>query len=465
MTDPRIDLQQWLQENNASCQSAVDSLHPAELTTDSRALQPQAVFLPLVGENFDGHTFLLQAFAQGARLAFCNRAHFATHRAELTDLPLILVDDTLEAYQSLARAWHRRLGTPVVAITGSSGKTSTKEILFQVLSPFFRVHRTQANYNNEIGVPKTLLDLQPEHEICIIEMGMRGLGQIAALCAIAEPKLGIITNVGPVHLSELGSLENIAQAKWELADWLQAHAGTLVINADNAWLQQLSAVYGGRLLRCGSRPEDDFVLLSATAAAEGLQQIRYRQAGSGPHSVSLDLAGEHQALNLLCCLGVLHALDRAWPEAQPVQVPRLFGRQQRTVCKQGPVLINDAYNANPDSMRAALKVLAAEAGRRIAVLGKMAELGPEADSYHRQLGAFCSQLQLDAVYVLGAEARPICEQTADVPCRYFAAKDALIQTLKSELQAGDTVLFKASRSASLEEVAEPVTQYFATLAD
>ncbi|MEZ0372752.1 MAG: UDP-N-acetylmuramoyl-tripeptide--D-alanyl-D-alanine ligase, partial [Candidatus Sericytochromatia bacterium] len=277
MIQPRIDLQAWLQENAAVPQQAlpVDSLHPAELSTDSRQLQPGSVFLPLIGDSFDGHRFLQQAFAQGARLAFCAESYFQAHQAELADLALIRVADTLAAYQSLARSWRRLMGIPVIAVTGSSGKTSTKEILFQVLSPFFRVHRSQANYNNQVGVPKTLLELRPEHALCLVEMGMRGLGQIHELCSVAEPDYGIITNIGPVHLSELGTMENVARAKWELADWLQAHAGLLAINADNSWLHDLGLSYPGRLVRCGRGADDDLQMLESTAAA-GSQRIRYR---------------------------------------------------------------------------------------------------------------------------------------------------------------------------------------------
>lgn len=459
---PRIDLARWLQENGASSHASVETLHPDELTTDSRQLRSGSVFLPLSGENFDGHAFLAQAFAQGARLAFCARAYFAAHAASLAGLPLILVEDTLAAYQSLARAWRRRLDVPIVAITGSSGKTSTKEILSQVLSPFFSVHRSEANYNNEIGVPKTLLALRPGHQVCIVEMGMRGLGQIRQLCQAAEPDYGIITNIGPVHLSELGSLENIARAKWELAEWLEPQ-GLLVINSENEWLRELSASYSGRQLRCGKQAQDDLQLLESKPHGEG-QSIRYRRGDSAPVTLSLDLAGEHQALNLLCCLGVLQALGRHLPDGESLSVPRLFGRQQRIELSSGLVLINDAYNANPDSMKAALSVLAAAPARRIAVLGKMAELGPDAERYHRELGELCQDLELDRVYVVGPEAKGICSGLASVPCEYFDDKQALIQALKSGLQAGDTVLFKASRSASLEEVADPVTRYFVELA-
>ncbi|PKL77167.1 MAG: UDP-N-acetylmuramoyl-tripeptide--D-alanyl-D-alanine ligase [Candidatus Melainabacteria bacterium HGW-Melainabacteria-1] len=475
MSQLRIDLGQWMQDNPASLSAAGQSagsllqfaIHPDELSTDSRQISPGSVFLPLSGEHFDGHSFLAQVFEQGARLAFCSQAYYAAHAAELTGLPLLLVPDTLSAYQSLARKWRRQLRIPVIAITGSSGKTSSKEILYQLLSPNLNLHRSQANYNNEIGVPKTLLELRPEHALCIVEMGMRGPGQIAELCAIAEPEYGLITNVGPVHLSELGTMEHIARAKWELADWLAQHQGLLVINHENSWLAELSETYPGRLLRCGKDPVNDLQLLNSEAESQG-QRISYRIGEQPEKMIWLDLEGEHQALNLLCGLGMMYALRQNLGQdlspPQRISVPRLFGRQQRLECA-GLVLINDAYNANPDSMKAALQVLAQQPGRRIAVLGKMAELGPQAEVYHRDLGLICEDLDLDAVYVVGAEARPLLNSLSQVPGHYFAQKQDLTAALLAALQPGDTVLFKASRSACLEEVVSPVTQHFANLAD
>lgn len=468
---PCLNLADWIERYTPSAESPkarfmgskrLTELHPDQLTTDTRQIQAGSVFVPLTGEKFDGHDFLVQAFEQGAALAFCSHSYYQQHQSTLTELALICVDDTLRAYQDLARSWHRLLGTPVIAITGSSGKTSSKEILYQVLKPFYQVHRTEANFNNQIGVPKTLLGLRPEHQLCIIEMGMRGLGQIQELCEIAEPDYGMITNVGPVHVSELGSIENVARAKWELADWLENHQGTLAINHDNPWLAQKAKGFRARLLCCGTHPQDELQLLASQSQNQG-QLIDYR-AGQD-YSIWLDLEGEHQALNLLCCLGILQALGQDLQQLRQIEVPRLFGRQQRLELADGRVLINDAYNANPDSMRAALKVLAQAPAPRLAVLGKMAELGPEALKYHQQLGALCETLGLEGVYVLGPEARGILDGLQQVPGYYYEQAAELTEALKQRWQAGQTLLFKASRSASLEEVVTPLAHYFAKLAD
>ena len=462
MSQALLNLKPWIEQHHAVCLKPlpVNEIDPQLISTDTREIKSGSVFIPLVGDKFDGHAFLSQAFEQGASLAFCAQNYYEIHQAQLADYNLILVEDTLLAYQRLATAWRRALKIPVIAITGSSGKTSTKEILNQVLVPFYKVHRTEANFNNQIGVPKTLLTLRPEHQVAIVEMGMRGLGQIAELCDIAEPDYGIITNIGPVHLSELGSIENIIRAKWELADYLQVHQGTLAINHENQYLRDKAQDYRGQLVKCGKDRADQIQLIASENMAEG-QKIDYRIDQSSK-SVYLDLEGEHQALNLLCCIGILNAMGRQLPDQHQLAIPRLFGRQQKLELA-GRILTNDAYNANPDSMKAALSVLAQSPGRRIAVLGKMAELGPDAQAFHQEIGRFCENLHLDAVYVLGAEAKGILDGIESAAAYYFDDRESLVSDLKQTIQRGDTVLFKASRSASLEEVFNPVAQYFSNL--
>ncbi|MGV3526147.1 MAG: UDP-N-acetylmuramoyl-tripeptide--D-alanyl-D-alanine ligase [Candidatus Sericytochromatia bacterium] len=464
MSSSPLNLSLWAaeQEIEKTGFSLPAQIDPAHICTDTRQLIPGSIYLPLRGEQFDGHAFLEQALTQGADWAFCESAWYAAH-PELAHLPLVVVPNTLQAYQSLARSWRRQLGLPVVAITGSSGKTSTKEILAQVLAPFENVHRTALNYNNEIGVPKTLLELTPDHSMCVVEMGMRGLGQIAELCAIAEPDLGIITNIGPVHLSELGSQANIAQAKWELAEALATRGRTVIINGDNAWSQRLAATHTGPVIRCGHSQENDWQIRKTQSENDG-QWLTYRSPAGIEQRIWIDLEGDHQALNLLCCLAASEQLGHQQPPETRLFVPRLFGRQERHSL-QGRVLINDAYNANPDSMRAALAVLAEQSPRRLAVLGKMAELGPEAPRFHAELGAYCESLGLDGVYVIGEEAHDILNGLQTVPGLFLADPGEAVTHLKACLQPGDTVLFKASRSAHLEKVLHPLVQYFAALAD
>lgn len=455
-------LAKWIAAFGASTPTELpqQAFDPSRICTDSRILLPEDSYLPLKGESFDGHVFLESALQQGATLAFCESAWFEQNPA-LAGAPLILVEDTLVAYQSLANAWRRELAIPVVAITGSSGKTSTKEILKQVLAPFYQVHATEQNFNNEIGVPKTLLALQAHHQVCIVEMGMRGLGQIKELCEIAEPDMGVITNIGPVHLSELGSQANIVSAKWELADYLALHNGCLILNLNNALLEQQAKLFNGKLIRCGSAINADFRLIECWRQGDH-QQIKYADS-QAEHQLSLDLLGEHQALNLLCALGVLSELGHTLPEKYCLEIPRLFGRQQTYVFAKGPTIINDAYNANPDSMRAALSVLAQEPGRRIAVLGTMAELGPDAERFHKELGAYCAELELDWVFVIGEPARSILAGLGALKSRFFESSETAVEALQQVLTEDDKVLVKASRSAGLEKVVQALAAHYQRL--
>lgn len=458
-----FDQQAFFQAVSAQKTAAVSDFdwQPALISTDSRAIPPGGIFIPLRGENHDGHRFLKQVLEQGDKLGFCEQGYYQAHQAELADLPLVLVPDTLLAYQMLARQWRRQMGLPVVGITGSSGKTSTKELLAAVLAPFYRVHKNALNYNNQIGVPKTLLELTPEHEICIVEMGMRGLGQIDELARISEPNAGLISQIGTAHLSELGSQENIARAKWELADYLQAHQGLLLGQADDAWQRQMAqSTPDLALLWCGGAADSTVRLLSCDEGEEQ-QTIRYQlPEEDAPRTVRLSLPGPHQARNLMLCLGYLYSLGQTLPEGFLVAPEQLSGRNEQIHLPDQITLINDAYNANPDSMRAALQVLAAlpAKGRKWAILGKMAELGPDSERFHQELGRYCHDLPLHGLCVIGEEARPLAEAARTFPAgagfgvHYFESNAACAAFLLGQLQPQDLLFFKGSRSARLEEV-------------
>lgn len=463
-----IDLYPWCEENNAiprGLDAATLTCRPDQISTDSRTLIHGGIYVPLRGENFEGHDFILQSLEAGASLSFCERDFFAQQQS--TDprwekAPLILVDDTLKAFQSLAHTWRRLLNTPIIAITGSSGKTSTKEILKQVFARDFNVHATPANWNNEIGVPKTLLMLTPAHDLCLIEMGMRGLGQIQELCEIAAPDYGVITNIGPVHLGELGSQGAIVQAKWELAEYLFAHAqapNCLVINTDNPFLKaqyaQLPAAQQQRVACVGQAENNDLQLIKSSSDSQHLQHLHYQYHQGEIHSLSLDLLGTHQALNLLSGLMLLHLLGKPPLTKQTLSIPRLSGRQEtHTLPANGGTLINDSYNANPDSMRAALEALQQLPAPHIAVLGMMGELGPDSELYHRQLGAYCAKQGINHVVVIGQAAAGIMEELPVHQgsfCQTPEEAIALLHQLNAKFPQA-SILVKASRSARLEEV-------------
>jgi UDP-N-acetylmuramoyl-tripeptide--D-alanyl-D-alanine ligase len=467
-----MDLSQWCTENHATPHGLDASklrCHPHQITTDSREIPENGIYIPLQGEHFDGHDFILQSLEAGARVSFCQKEVYAAHAHEpdWKHLPLILVDDTLKAFQSLAHTWRRQLNIPVIAITGSSGKTSTKEILKQVFARDFKVHATPANWNNEIGVPKTLLMLTPEHDLCLVEMGMRGLGQIQELCEIAAPDYGVITNIGPVHLGELGSQEAITQAKWELADYLFDHVKSkttpcLVINGDNLFLQsqykKLPMAQQKQVARVGQAEDNELRLLESISIADdpqlASQQLRYQYRQGSVQTLTIDLLGIHQALNLLSGLMLLNVLQKPPLVDQILSIPRLSGRQESHPLPDGGCLINDTYNANPDAMRAAIGALKQLPGPHIAVLGMMGELGPDSETYHRRLGAYCAEQQLEHVVVVGEGAAGIMDGLSARQGTFChdaqAAVAALTILYRSHPHA--SVLIKASRSARLEEV-------------
>jgi UDP-N-acetylmuramoyl-tripeptide--D-alanyl-D-alanine ligase len=414
----------------------------AGISTDTRTLKPGELFLALQGENFDGHQFLDVAKAQGAIAAI------TAVDAPTSAVPQLRVTDTLAAYQAIARWWRSQFTIPVIAITGSAGKTTTKELIAAVLGQYGRVLKTKANYNNEIGVPKTLLELEPTHDFAVIEMGMRGPGEIACLAQIAQPDIAVITNVGTAHIGRLGSREAIAQAKCELLAELPKTSAA-VLNADNALLMQTAQrVWSGQVLSYGLVAGDlrGYLLEGQTLQVEEQQ-------------FPLPLPGDHNALNYLAALAVARLLHLDWsPLHAGLQVTLPEGRAQRYQLAQDIVLLDETYNAGPESMAAALRLLAQTPGeRRIAVLGAMRELGDHSIDLHQQLGALAAQLQLDGLLILGNDAEETAiaqgySNATSTKILQFTTHAELVSHLQSFLKPGDRLLFKASHSVGLDRV-------------
>ncbi|MGH8002987.1 MAG: UDP-N-acetylmuramoyl-tripeptide--D-alanyl-D-alanine ligase [Brasilonema sp.] len=432
------------------------------IQTDSRILKPGEVFLALRGEKFDGHDFVPMAIEKGAMAAIVDFEY------DNSKFPVLQVKDTLEAYQKIGRWWRDQFPIPVIGITGSVGKTTTKELIAAVVatkqrSPSGgslrselrgRVLKTYGNYNNEIGVPKTLLQLSAEHDFAVIEMAMRGKGQIAELTQIACPTIGVITNVGTAHIELLGSEEAIAEAKCELLAQMPKD-GVAILNYDHPLLMETAAkVWQGKVLSYGFSGGDiqGNLIDSDTLEVEGMQ-------------LPLPLPGRHNASNFLAALAVAKVLSIDWSSLKSrVIVDMPTGRSQRFTLPNDVVILDETYNAAPEAMLAALQLLADTPGkRRIAVLGAMKELGERSHQLHQQVGETVQKLNLDALLVLvdGEDAKVIAKSAEEIPSECFATHADLVACLKTFVQEGDTILFKAAHSVGLDRVVNHFRTEFA----
>ncbi|HIK17816.1 MAG TPA: UDP-N-acetylmuramoyl-tripeptide--D-alanyl-D-alanine ligase [Leptolyngbyaceae cyanobacterium M33_DOE_097] len=413
------------------------------ITTDSRCIQPGEVFVALRGEKFDGHDFVVKALEQGAIAAIVDTQYPLSDAA----LPLLQVENTLQAYQAIGRWWRDQFTIPVIGVTGSVGKTTTKELIAAVLGQKGKVLKSQANFNNEIGVPKTLLELGPEHDFAVIEMAMRGKGQIAELTQTARPEIGVITNVGTAHIGLLGSEAAIAAAKCELLVEMSA-SGTAILNYDNPLLMETAThCWQGKTIRYGLTGGDIY------GEMVGTDRIRV-----GNQEFPLPLAGEHNALNYLAALAVAKVLGIDWSilaAGLPVELPG--GRAKRYELPHDIVLLDETYNAGLESMLASLKLLAQTPGtRRIAVLGTMKELGDRSPEFHERVGTSVRELNLDGLLILAdpAEAAALKQGAAPLAAETFEDQAQVVARLKELMQPGDRLLFKASRAVGLDRVVE-----------
>jgi len=420
--------------------------------TDSRTLRAGDLFLALRGENFDGHSFVPEAARRGASGAVVQEPvhdlprHFACLR----------VTDTLRALQEIAANYRRSIPLQVVCITGSNGKTSTKDLTASVLGEHFPVTKTEGNLNNHIGLPMTILRARASDEIGVFEIGMNHPGEIAPLAKIAAPDVAIITNIGSAHLEFMKTREAIAQEKGTLAEAL-APSGTVVLNADDEFSQSIAARTKADTVFCGLESGDIFAS-ELTPTATG---TRFRLHGFGRSvAAELPVPGIHMVRNALLAVAAGHVFGLSLEECASglakVQLTR--GRLEQKIVR-GIAVIDDSYNANPDSMKAALLTLAQMSanGRRIAVLGNMGELGTEAERGHRDVGRCAVDLGFDCVITVGEQAGWIAEEAwrgGLAKVLKFATSEEAVRALREIARAGDLVLVKGSRSAKMERIVE-----------
>lgn len=434
--------------------TAQSSISIQRVMTDSRKIQPGDLFVALSGDRYDGHSFLEDVAARGASAAIVRRAYGQRPHG----FPTLEVDDTLYGLQQLAGSYRKTLPAKIVGITGSNGKTSTKEFTFSVLSSKKKTWCTEGNLNNHIGVPLTLLEGNSGYETGVVEMGMNHAGEIAPLAKMAAPEVGIITNVGVAHIEYLGSRRAIAEEKGALAQAVSSR-GTVVLNAEDEFCEMIAGMTNSHILTAGIGC-GDIQALDLMAEEEG---TRFGLAHEGERvEVFLPIPGRHMVRNAAMAAAAGLALDLTLHDvAEGFQsLKKMHGRLESRIVA-GVRFLDDSYNANPDSMEAALATLGQwpARGRRIAVLGRMGELGGFAEEGHRKVGAVAAVSGLDWLLTIGEEAEWISEEARKRGAQRVDHFDDVVSAAKAireEIHEDDLVLIKGSRSAAMERVIEEV---------
>ncbi len=420
---------------------------------DSRTVAPGELFFAVKGERLDGHDFVDQAREKGAVAAVVRKDQLARYPLKTG---LIGVRDTLAALQTLATAVRRLWGKPLIGVTGSTGKTTTKEAIAHILSPRYRVLKSEGNFNNHFGLPLMLLKLQPEHEVAVIELGMSHAGEIAALAKIAQPEIGVVTNVAPVHLEFFASLADIARAKYELIASLPA-GGTAALNADDEYVSQFGRDFHGNVVTYGLRAPagvraENIEACGRHGSAFDVVVEGYRERATLP------LLGTHNIYNALAAVAV--ALERDITPSEAVRALASLpppDKRGQVVQLDNITVINDCYNSNPKALDAMVEALAAmPAKRRIVVAGEMLELGPSGEELHRQSGRHISEKKIDVLVGVRGLARQMVEGAlrAGMRAEFVATPEEAGQWLAREARSGDVVLLKASRGVKLERALE-----------
>ncbi len=448
-----VQLDEILQWTDAELVGILDRpIRPSGVSTDSRSTAPGELFIALRGEQFDGHDYVEAALARGACAALVEKNALDRYASGVG--PLLAVDSALAALGQMAARYRARFDVPVVGITGSSGKTTTKEMVASVLEQRYNVLKTVGSENNEIGVPRTLLNLNQQHEAVVLELAARKEGDIHYLCTIAQPTIGVLLNIGSAHLEFFGSVEGVAKAKGELLEYLDESL-TALINADDRVVCQEVLRTKGRLLTFGFQSESKFRGEGLILDQEGCGHFLLRT-----HSIDLKIPGKHNAYNALAAAAIGDILGvepgdvcRALSEFKPVD------RRTEVVQVRGMTVVNDSYNANPGSVRAALDMLAEMRGaRRLVLLGDMLELGESGPRLHEEIGGRAAEIA-DVVLAVGPLAQHIVRGARAAGARetvHFNDKEEATAHLQSTLKADDILLVKASRGMALWEVVEAI---------
>lgn len=440
----------------------------ADVSTDTREQQTGKLFIPLQGPRFDGHSFIAAAVRSGAAgLLIREGEEYRLSKIEGVEaLTVISVRDTLAALGDVAHFWRKKFSIPVVCITGSAGKTTTKEMTAQILGQIKNTLQTEGNFNNLVGLPLTLLRLRAAHEVAILEMGTNVPGEIGRLSRLAAPDVGLITNIGPAHLEGLKSVALVKEEKGELFRQL-AESGTAVVNVDDEAVRELAARRSGRLVTYGLHGKADVAAEEATISRQGLSFTL--SIGSDKGKVEMAAAGTHNLMNALAAAAISRALSiplevirRGLQSFKPVP-----GRMEIIPLKNGGFLIDDSYNANPVSVREALMTfqkLRADC-RGTVILGDMLELGEQAEAWHEEIGGLLASTGVDRLFLRGAFARMTAagaQKKGLSPARIFfpSAPEDVVADLSSTWQEGDWLLVKGSRAMKMEEIVTGIIAEF-----
>ena len=425
------------------------------VSTDSRSVEKGNVFFAIKGENFDGHEFVGTVLKSAPAAVVVERAWIENNALPVSSLrcALVVVPDTTKAYGALARIYRRKFSIPVIGIAGSNGKTTTKEMVSSVLERKYRILKTEGNFNNHIGVPKTLFRLRKAHEAAVVELGTNHFGELRYICEIAEPTHGVITNIGKEHLEFFGDENGVAQEELELFHWLFEHNGVPFINSDDRFLKKETARFS-RGITYGRDAKAQLRAVRVNLREDGTAAFQLKGKKTS-FSVQLAVPGLHNVSNALSAAAAGIALRVPGKSIQQsLESFTSSEKRMQVLHYNGAIILNDTYNANPDSVIVALQTLQSfrKPGKKIAVLGDMRELGDASKREHTNIGVIAAEMHIDRLFTVGQYARYMCEAFGVTGARHYDSKDALSNDLKKEMQPDDVVLVKGSRGMKMEDV-------------
>lgn len=443
-----LNLQEIVKATKGALLKEADVKEIKAVSTDTRKIEEGTLFIALKGENFNGNNYVLDAFNKGAKVAIVDEVKCDLNELK-DDVALIKVENTGRALMDLAKFYREKLGLKVVGITGSAGKTSTKDLVAAVLSDKYKVFKTKGNFNNEIGLPLMILELDSTYDVAILEMGMRGLGQIRELAEIASPDLGIITNIGISHIEILKTRENILKAKMEITTFFDK-SNTLVVCGNDDFLGALpEAEY--KIVKTGVG--EDFEIGAKNIALEELSSTFTVYDGDKEAEFSLDMPGKHNISNLMLGVAIAKELGLSFEEMKRgLNNIEATSMRLELIKKDGFSILNDCYNSSPVAVKSSIDVMKnIEGKRRIAVLGTMKELGHKSEEAHEEIGKYAKENGIDKVLCCGEFSENIKYGYGE-GCTVYPNKEKLISDLLNMICEGDIILVKASRSLKFEEI-------------